>query len=190
VWEGGKSKKSDYRSFTIREVEGSDDTASISEAVTRRYRRLLAEDRRMPDLVLIDGGKGQLGAAVAALTRVGLPMLPVAAIAKREEEIFLEGRSAAVSLERRSPVLQLVQRIRDEAHRFAVSRHRKRRARRTLRTELTDVPGIGPAKARLLLVEFGSLQGVRQADPEALVRAVGRRAAEALLTRYGATEEG
>jgi excinuclease ABC subunit C len=186
VWEEGKPRKSDYRSFTIREVQGADDTASISEAVTRRYRRLLSEDRRLPDLVLIDGGKGQLGAAVAALTRVGVPMLPVAAIAKREEEIFLDGSTDPVRLNRHSPVLQLIQRIRDEAHRFAVTRHRKRRTKRTLRTELTDVPGIGPAKARKLLREFGSVDGVRSADPEALARAVGRKAAEALAARYGA----
>ena len=138
VWEGGKPRKSDYRSFTIRDVEGADDTASIAEAVTRRYRRLLSEDRRLPELVLIDGGKGQLAAAVAAVARVGLPMLPVVAIAKREEELFLEGNSQPIRLERSSPVLQLIQRIRDEAHRFAVSRHRRRRARRTLRTELTE----------------------------------------------------
>jgi len=186
VWEGGKPRKSDYRSFTIRDVEGADDTASISEAVTRRYRRLLAEDRSLPDLVLIDGGKGQLGAAVAALTRVGLPMLPVAALAKREEEIFLEDRDEPLSLGRHSPVLHLVQRIRDEAHRFAVSRHRRRRARRTLRTELTDVPGIGPAKARRLLREFGSLDGVRRAARDELARVVGPKLAETLVARYGA----
>ena len=185
VWEGGKPLKSAYRSFVIRQVQGADDTASIAEAVTRRYRRRVAEDRPLPDLVLIDGGKGQLGAAVAALTRVGVPTLPVAAIAKREEEIFLEARAEPVRLGGESPVLQLVQRIRDEAHRFAISRHRRRRAKRTLRTELTDVPHIGPARARKLLTEFGSVAGVRRADPEALACCVGRRAAEALIARYG-----
>jgi excinuclease ABC subunit C len=189
VWEGGKPRKADYRSFTIREVEGSDDTASIAEAVTRRYRRLLAEDRRMPDLLLIDGGKGQLGAAVAAVTRVGVPMLPVAAIAKQEEEIFLEGRTDPIRLGRDSPVLQLVQRIRDEAHRFAVSCHRKKRARRTLRTGLTDIQGIGPVKARKLLREFGSVAGVRRADSAELVRAVGAKAARAVAEHY-ATRSG
>jgi excinuclease ABC subunit C len=184
VWEGGKPRKSAYRSYVIREVRGADDTASIAEAVTRRYRRLVAEDRRLPDLVLIDGGKGQLGAAVAALTRVGVPMLPVAAIAKREEEIFLEARTEPVRLGVDSPVLHLIQRIRDEAHRFAIGRHRRRRAKRTLRTELTEVPGIGPARARKLLKEFGSVDGVRQADRDALARCVGRRAAEAIVGRY------
>jgi excinuclease ABC subunit C len=187
VWQGGKPRKSDYRSFTIRDVPGADDTASISEAVTRRYRRLLTENRRLPDLVLIDGGKGQLGAAVAALARVGIAMLPVAAIAKREEEIFLHGRSEPVRLGRDSPVLQLVQRIRDEAHRFAVGRHRHKRARRTLRTELTELPGIGPVRARKLLREFGSVAGVRRAGLKALTRAVGRRAAQTLANRYPPT---
>jgi len=184
VWEGGKPRKSDYRSFTIRGAEGSDDTASIAEAVTRRYRRLLAEDRRMPDLLLIDGGKGQLGAAVAAVTRVGVSMLPVAAIAKQEEEIFLEGRAEPIRLGRDSPVLQLIQRIRDEAHRFAVSRHRKKRARRTLRTGLTDIPGIGPARARKLLREFGSVAGVRRAEHAALAQAVGAKTATAVAEHY------
>lgn len=121
VWEGGKPRKSDYRSYNIREVEGADDFASIAEAVTRRYRRLLREDKRLPDLVLIDGGVGQLGAAVAALTREGLPTLAVASLAKREEEIYVAGRREPIRLERSSPALRLLQQVRDEAHRFAVS---------------------------------------------------------------------
>jgi excinuclease ABC subunit C len=185
VWEAGRPRKSDYRSYNIRGVEGPDDFASIAEAVTRRYRRLLREDRRLPDLVLIDGGAGQLGAAVGALTRVGLPMLSVAAIAKREEEIYLQGRAEPLRLDRASPALLLIQRIRDEAHRFAVSRHRRRRSRRTLRTELTEIPGVGPVSARKLLREFGSLEGVRQADLEGLRRVVGSRAARAVAERYG-----
>jgi excinuclease ABC subunit C len=185
VWEGGKPVKSQYRSYNIREVRGPDDFASIAEAVSRRYRRLLAEDRRLPDLVLIDGGRGQLGTAVSALARVGLPMLPVVSIAKREEELFLEGRSDPVRLDRRSTALHLVQRIRDEAHRFAVSRHRAKRSRRTLRTELTELPGIGPVIAGKLLREFGSVDGVSNADPEAWRRVAGRRVAEALQKRYG-----
>jgi len=185
VWEGGRARKSEYRTFGIREVVGSDDTASIAEAVSRRYRRRVAEGRRMPDLILIDGGKGQLGAAVAALTRIGLPMLAVASIAKREELIFLEGRSEPVRLERTSPALQLVQRIRDEAHRFAVSRHRRKRSRRTLRTQLTAVPGVGPVRARKLLRAFGSLDGVRRAKLENLAAVVGPRIAEAIREAYG-----
>jgi excinuclease ABC subunit C len=187
VWEGGRPAKSQYRSFNIRGVSGPDDFAAIAEAVSRRYRRLLEQDGRLPDLLLIDGGRGQLGSAVTALARVGLPMLPVLAIAKREEELYLEGRADPVRLDRSSAALQLVQRIRDEAHRFAVTRHRARRARRTLRTELTDVAGIGPITARKLLREFGSVEGVRRAGYEAWSRVAGSRAARALAERYGAS---
>ena len=180
VWEAGKPKKSDYRSFSIRGVAGPDDFASIAEAVTRRYRRLLAEDRRLPELVLIDGGAGQLGAAVRALAEIGLPMLPVVSLAKREEEIHLQRGGAPLRLDRASPALQLVQRIRDEAHRFALARHRARRSRRTLRTALLDVPGIGATTARRLLLEFGSADAALAADRVAIEKAVGRRAAAAI----------
>jgi excinuclease ABC subunit C len=180
VWEGGKARKSDYRSYNIRSVQGPDDYASMAEAVTRRYRRLLQEEKRLPDLVLIDGGPGQLGSAVRALAAVGLPMLPVIALAKREEEIWLQGGGDPVRLERTSPALQLVQRIRDEAHRFAVDRHRRRRKKRTLRSELLDIPGVGPTTAKRLLTEFGSLAGVRRAEVEALRAAVGPKRAEAI----------
>jgi excinuclease ABC subunit C len=190
VWEGGRPRKASYRTFTIRGVSGPDDTASIAEAVTRRYRRVLAEDGPLPDLLLIDGGKGQLGAAVAALARVGVPMLPVAAIAKREEELHLVGGGTPVRLPRDSPALQLVQRIRDEAHRFAVTRHRARRTRRTLRTELTEIPGIGLARARQLLQLFGSVEGVRAAPPERLRSLVGARVARAIAAHFGRGEGG
>jgi excinuclease ABC subunit C len=184
VWEGGRPVKAQYRSYNVRGVSGPDDFASIAEAVSRRYRRLLAEDKRLPDLVLIDGGRGQLGAAVSALARVGLPMLPVVSIAKREEELYVQGRAEPIRLDRSSPALQLVQRMRDEAHRFAVSRHRSRRARRTLRSELTEIRGVGPVTARKLLREFGSLDGVRRADREAWQRVAGKTVADALAARY------
>ena len=125
-----------------------------------------------------------VAAAVAALTQIGVPTLPVVALAKREEEIFRPGSDEPLRLDHRSAALQLVQRIRDEAHRFAVSRHRRRRARRTLRTELTDLPGIGPARARRLLREFGSLEGVKRADEAALAQVVGKPVAEAICRRY------
>jgi excinuclease ABC subunit C len=185
AWEGGKLRRSDYRSYTIRSVEGPDDYASMAEAVTRRYRRLLAEDRRLPDLVLIDGGRGQRASAVRALASVGLPMMPVVALAKREEELWLERSGNPVRLDRGSPALHLVQRIRDEAHRFAVSRHRSKRKRRTLRTELTDIPGIGPVTARRLLREFGSVEGVRKAGRRALESVAGPKVAAAVAARYG-----
>jgi excinuclease ABC subunit C len=184
VLEGGKPRKSAYRSFNIRGVSGPDDYASIAEAVTRRYRRLLEEDARLPDLVLIDGGAGQRAAAVGALARVGLPMLPVAAIAKREEELYLEGREQPLRLARNAPALQLIQRLRDEAHRFALTRHRKRRRRRTLRTELTEIPGIGPVTAKKLLRHFGSARAVGQADEKELEALVGPRAAARITVYY------
>jgi excinuclease ABC subunit C len=185
VFEGGKPRKSDYRTFHVRGVTGPDDFASMAEVVTRRYRRLLAEDRRLPDLVLIDGGVGQLGAAVRALAAVGLPMLPVVSLAKREEEIYLQGGGEPVRLPRSSPALQLVQRVRDEAHRFAVGAHRKRRTRRTLKTELTELPGVGARTARKLLRVFGSLDAVRRADRSALAQVVGQKVADVLVRRYG-----
>ena len=186
VWEGGKPRKSDYRTFTIRSVSGPDDFASMAEAVTRRYRRLLEEDRRLPDLVLIDGGPGQLGAAVRALAAEGLPTLPIVALAKREEEVYLQGSGEPLRLARSHPALQLLQRVRDEAHRFAVNAHRGKRTRRTIRTALADVPGIGPVTAKKLLRVFGSLDGVKGASDDALVEAAGKRVAGAIRAHFGA----
>jgi excinuclease ABC subunit C len=178
VWEAGRPKRSDYRRFKIRTVEGNDDFASMAEVVGRRYARLLKEGRALPDLVLIDGGKGQLSSALAVLERLGLGHMRVASIAKREEEIFLDIRSGPVRLPRDSPVLHLVQRIRDEAHRFAITFHRKLRTKRTIGTALTDIEGVGPRRARLLLRRFGSVRGVREAPVEALAAVVGPAVAE------------
>ncbi|MDH3628972.1 MAG: excinuclease ABC subunit UvrC [Acidobacteriota bacterium] len=184
VWYQGRPKKADYRSFNIRGVTGPDDFASIAEAVTRRYRRLIEESRTLPDLVLIDGGAGQLGAAVSALTAVGLPGLPVASLAKREEEIYLHGRQEPIRLDRHQPALQLLQRIRDEAHRFAVTHHRNRRRRRTLRTGLTDIQGIGPTLSKRLLTAFGSRRAVQEATVEQLSDHVGPRLAERIQRHF------
>lgn len=178
VWEAGRPKRSDFRRFRVKTVRGADDFAAMAEVVGRRYARLLKEGKALPDLVLIDGGTGQLGSAVRVLEGLGLGHLPVAAIAKREESIFLDGRAGPVRLPHDSPVLHLVQRIRDEAHRFAVTYHRKVRTRRTLASELTRIEGVGTQRARLLLRRFGSVQGVRAAEPEDLAGAVGRSLAE------------
>jgi excinuclease ABC subunit C len=178
VWEAGRPKRSDYRRFKIRTVEGNDDFASMAEVVGRRYARLLKEGKTLPDLVLIDGGKGQLSSALAVLERLGLGHLRVASLAKREEEIFLDVRSGPVRLPHDSPVLHLVQRIRDEAHRFAITFHRRLRSKRTVGTELTGIEGVGKHRARLLLRRFGSVQGVREAPVEALVEVVGAAVAE------------
>ena len=180
VWEDGRLKSSDYRSFNIKSVAGPDDFASIAEAVTRRYRRLIAEGRRLPDLILIDGGPGQLGAAVRALAAEGIATLPVISLAKREEEIFLEGKGEPVRLDRASPALHLVQRIRDEAHRFGVKRHRARRTRRTITTALLEIPGVGPTTARKLLRTFGSVEAIRRAPPESVAGVAGAKVARAV----------
>ncbi|MFI4942784.1 MAG: excinuclease ABC subunit UvrC [Burkholderiales bacterium] len=175
VFEDGQPKKSDYRKYRIRSVSGApDDFASMREVVGRRYRRLLEEGKELPELVLVDGGKGQLGAAIAALEELGLGEQAVASLAKREELIFVRGREQPIALPRSSPVLQLVQRARDEAHRFAVGYHRQLRSRRTIASELDGIAGVGPAKRRKLLSAFGSLRGVRGATEGELAGVVGR----------------
>lgn len=182
VFEDGRPKKSDYRLFGIasQSLLAPDDFRSMGEAVERRYRRLRAEGSPMPDLVLVDGGRGQLQAALTAFDRLGLS-LPAAALAKREEEIWLPDRPEPIRLARKDPALQLVQRLRDEAHRFAITRHRGRRARRMRETSLTEIPGVGPTRARRLLSRFGSLSGLASADPKSIEEAVGPATARAVL---------
>jgi excinuclease ABC subunit C len=185
VWEDGQMKKSDYRKFIIREVQGVDDFASMREVVTRRYKRLAQEKRDMPSLVLIDGGLGQLHAAQQALESLEVINQPLAAIAKREEIIYVCGQEdEPVVLDHHSPVLHLVQMIRDEAHRFAVTFHRKRRQMRDRATELREIPGVGVLTTRRLLEHFGSVQAIRQADAAALASVVTRTQAEAILNHF------
>ena len=169
----------------MRSVLGApDDFASMREVVGRRYRRLLEEGNELPDLVLVDGGKGQLGAAVAALEELGLGDQPVASLAKREELIFVRGREAPIALPRSSPVLQLVQRVRDEAHRFAIGFHRQARARRTLRSELDEIPGVGPTRRRTLLSAFGSVRAVRSASEAEIAAVVGPTTAARIRAHF------
>ena len=185
VFEAGLPKKADYRKFRIRGVSGApDDFASMREVVGRRYRRLLEEGKEMPDLVLVDGGKGQLGAAVDALEELGLGDQPTASLAKKEELIFVRGREEEVALPRSSPVLQLVQRVRDEAHRFAIGFHRQTRSKRTLHSEVDDIPGVGPAKRRKLLSVFGSVRGIRGATEAELAAVVGRATAARVRAHF------
>jgi excinuclease ABC subunit C len=184
VFEHGKPKKSDYRKFQIKTVEGQDDYAALREAVLRRYRRALSAEQTeawqaLPDLVLIDGGKGQLSAAREALVELGLD-LPIAALAKEHEELYIPDQSEPIVLPRDSQALFLVQRVRDEAHRFAVTFHRARRTRSTIRSLLDEIPGIGPRRRRELLRRFGSVEGIRQASIEeiAAVPGINRALAE------------
>ncbi len=175
VWEAGRMRKSDYRSFNVRDLSGPDDPASIAQAVERRYKRVLEEVGAMPDLVLIDGGRTQLNAALMALARLGVEETPVVALAKREEELYLPARPAALRLSRKDAGLQVLQQVRDEAHRFAVSRHRRRRQKRTLVSRLDQLAGVGPGRRRLLLQRFGSFSGVQKASLEQLQGALGPR---------------
>jgi excinuclease ABC subunit C len=185
VWEDGRMKKSDYRKFIIRSVDGVDDFASMREVVTRRYKRLQEEKKPMPSLALIDGGLGQLHAAAEALASLEIINQPLAAIAKREEIIYVLGQeNEPVVLDHHSPVLHLIQLIRDEAHRFAVTFHRKRRQMRDRSTELLDIPGVGARTTRRLLEHFGSVQAVKQADSAALFSVVTRAQAEAILEHF------
>jgi excinuclease ABC subunit C len=169
VWfEAGRPKKSEYRKFKIKGVAQQDDFAAIHEVVTRYFTRRKEEGKPLPDLVVIDGGKGQLSAAEQAMTAVGLTQLPLVSLAKREEEIFLPSRPESLKLSRRSPSLRLLQRARDEAHRFGVAFNRRRRSARTLTSELLEIRGVGPTRRRVLLERFGSLAGVKSATPAEL----------------------
>jgi excinuclease ABC subunit C len=189
VWEDGKMNKAQYRKFKVMTVLGVDDFASMREVVERRYRRLKEEDKPMPSLVLIDGGLGQLHAAADALESLGFTSQPLASIAKREEVIYLYGNEdEPVVLDRRSPVLHLVQMIRDESHRFAVGYHRQRRAMRDRSSELLDIPGVGTQTRQRLLTHFGSLRDVQQATVESLAAVVSRKTAETIWKHFHETQ--
>ena len=197
VWENGRMKKSDYRKFIIRgdngHVEGgdaangvlprlNDDFSSMREAVTRRYRRLQEEKKEFPSLILIDGGIGQLHAAAQALDSLQIINQPVASIAKREEILLVLGQEdEPIILERHSPVLHLIQQIRDETHRFAVTFHRQRRGKRQTHSALHQIPGVGPKTARKLLKEFGSVTNIQRAGLEKLSAVISRKSAEKIL---------
>jgi excinuclease ABC subunit C len=191
VWEAGRMKKSDYRKFIIRgeaAVEGEaaqpggllrDDFSSMREAVGRRYRRLMEEGKPLPSLILIDGGIGQLHAAAQALEKLEVINQPMASIAKKEEILYVLGREdEPIVLDRHSPVLQLIQQIRDETHRFAITFHRQRRSSRRLRTSLTEIPGVGEVTARKLLRKFGSVARLRELTLEDLAAELPRAQAQ------------
>ena len=188
VWEDGRMKKSDYRKFIIRTVVGNDDFASMREVVTRRYSRLQQEGQAMPGLVLIDGGIGQLHAAADALEAIGIINQPLASIAKREEIIYVLGQEdEPIVLSRFSPILHLVQSIRDEAHRFAVTFHRTRRNAQRLASELDQIEGVGERTVQKLLKHFGSSELVRAAGEDQLAGVIGRAAARRVRRHYEET---
>ena len=193
IWfDNGRPRRAEYRKFRIKTVEGTDDFASMREVVTRYFQRRIAEAKPLPDLIVIDGGKGQLGAALGAMDALGLGDMQVISLAKREEEVFVPGRSESIRMSRRSPALRLLQRARDEAHRFAITYNRKRRAMRTVTSELLRIPGIGPARRRTLLQAFGSVQGVRDATEEQIAALPGfsaERARRVLVALHPSTSE-
>ena len=180
VLDRGKFDKKQYRIFNIKTVVGADDFRSMAEAVDRRYRRLLAEEKSLPDMILIDGGRGQLNAALTALNRLGIEGITIAGLAKREEEIYVPDRAEPIRLERRDPALQILQMVRDETHRFAVSSHRRRRSKRVLHSELDDLPGIGNKRRRVLIERFGSVSGVKQASAQDLINVLGKKVGQTL----------
>jgi excinuclease ABC subunit C len=183
VWfENGRPRRAEYRTMrvkTVDETKGPDDFQSMREVVGRYFRRRVDEQRALPDLVVVDGGKGQLSAADEALQELQLGALPLIGLAKREEEIVIRGKREPLRLPRRSAALRLLQQIRDEAHRTAVTYNRKRRTMRTVTSELLKLPGVGPVKRRALLQAFGSLQGVKEASLEQVAALEGFSAASA-----------
>ncbi len=200
VFENGEPKTSDYRRFQIKTVEGPNDFASLQEVLARRFKRARAETEegkqepkfaKLPDLIIIDGGKGQLSSAREVMRRLGVDDIPTFALAKEEELLFTESRSEPIVLPKNSPSLYLVQRVRDEAHRFAVSYHRRLRGKRAYKSILDEVPGIGPKRKKALLKAFGSLKGIREASLEELIQVEGmtRPAAENLLEYLGVKSE-
>jgi excinuclease ABC subunit C len=192
VWfENGRPKRSEYRKFKVKTVEGTDDFASMREVVGRYFTRRRDEEKPFPDLVVVDGGKGQLNAAHEALSALGLGELPLISLAKKDEEVFLLGRQESLRIPRRSPALRTLQQARDEAHRFAVTYNRTRRSMRTLTSELLRIPGVGPSKRRALLRAFGSLQGVKDATTESIAALPGFSIASAqklLATLHGTVQ--
>lgn len=184
VFENGKPKKSEYRKYKIRSVEGNDDFAAMREVVRRRYSRALNEKTELPDLIIIDGGKGQLSSAYEVMSELGLTQIPMFGLAKRLEEIFTISSLDPLILPRSSSSLRLLQHIRDEAHRFAITFHRQLREKRTIQTELTEIPGVGKRTAIKLLEHFGSVESVKAASEPELVTVVGLKAMKAVVNYF------
>jgi excinuclease ABC subunit C len=184
VFEDGKPKKSKYRKFIIKEVVGPDDFLSMQEVIRRRYSKLLEQKEALPDLIMVDGGKGQLSSAIEVLDDIGVKNYNIIGLAKRLEEVFFPYHSEPESIPKTSSGLKLLQQVRNEAHRFAITFHRKRRSKRTIKSELTDIKGIGPATAQILLKDIGSLSEIKNSDIEKLSSVVGKKKAELLINHF------
>jgi excinuclease ABC subunit C len=184
VFEDGKPKKSLYRKFIIKTVEGPDDFSSMREVIERRYTRLKEETQPLPDLIMVDGGKGQLSSAVEILDNLGFTNYNIIGLAKRLEEVFLPNNSDPELIPKTSSGLKLLQQVRDEAHRFAITFHRERRSKRTIKSELTDIKGIGTETAKILLEKFGSLESIKKTSQQKLEEIVGKKKAELLINHF------
>jgi excinuclease ABC subunit C len=184
VFEDGKPKKSLYRKFIIKTVEGPDDFSSMREVIERRYTRLHDEHQPLPDLIMVDGGKGQLSSAVEILNNLGFKDYNIIGLAKRLEEVFLPDKSDPELIPKTSSGLKLLQQVRDEAHRFAITFHRERRSKRIIKSELTDIKGIGTETAKILLDKFGSLDSIKKASQEQIEEIIGKKKAELLINHF------
>ncbi len=189
VFEDGKPKKSLYRKFIIKTVEGPDDFSSMREVIERRYSRLLEENQPLPDLIMVDGGKGQLSSAVEILDKLEFKNYNIIGLAKRLEEVFFPGNSEPELIPKTSSGLKLLQQVRDEAHRFAITFHRKRRSKRTIKTELTEIPGIGQATANNLLKNFGSVDAIKNLPFDEIASFIGKKKAELLNSYFNGAKE-
>ena len=184
VFVDGKPKKSKYKKFIIKEVEGPDDFASMQEVIRRRYTRLLENKEPLPELIMVDGGKGQLSSAVEILDSLGIKQYNIIGLAKRLEEVFFPEKSEPETIAKTSSGLKLLQQIRNEAHRFAITFHRKRRSKRTIATELTEIKGIGKATAYMLLSELGSVEKIKKTDTETLSKLIGVKKAQLIRGHF------
>lgn len=185
-----RTRKSEYKRFNIKTVEGPDDFASMKEVLSRRYKRVMKEKQQIPDLIVVDGGKGQLSSAVEALQEIGFyGECEIIGLAKRLEEVFVPNRSDPIMIPKKSSALKLLQRVRDEAHRFAISFHRKKRSKRTIKTELTQIKGIGKKTAQKMLNHFGSVKSVQNADLNAIQEEIGNKKGQRVYDYFHGKED-
>ena len=189
TFENGKPKKSEYKKFIIKTVVGPDDFASMREVISRHFSKLLETSQPLPDLIMVDGGKGQLSSAVDALHELGFTSFQIIGLAKRLEEVFLPHESEAITIPKVSSSLKLLQQLRDEAHRFAITFHRLRRDKRTLTTELLEIKGIGQSLADKLLIAFGSVSEIKKVSQEELEKVIGKKKAELVFAYFSSAKE-